>query len=105
LGDRVGARAARRKAVMLNVVGACIVAALSAGWLAGYIIRDGGFGLKSDLALGFIGSLVLSVFLLGLSAGLVDSAVVAVIGAGGGIVLQRLFWNTEPSRALGREVR
>jgi uncharacterized membrane protein YeaQ/YmgE (transglycosylase-associated protein family) len=55
-----------------------------AGWLAGKIMRGGGFGLIGDLIVGVIGAL-LGGFLfgmLGLSAnGLIGSLVTATVGA------------------------
>ncbi|MEX2206919.1 MAG: GlsB/YeaQ/YmgE family stress response membrane protein [Myxococcota bacterium] len=57
---------------------------LAAGWLAGQIMKGGGFGLVGDLIVGVIGAL-LGGFLfgvLGLSAGgLLGSLVMATVGA------------------------
>jgi uncharacterized membrane protein YeaQ/YmgE (transglycosylase-associated protein family) len=57
---------------------------LCAGWLAGQLVRGGGYGLVGDLVVGVIGALLGGVLfsLLGLKAtGLVGSLVVATIGA------------------------
>ena len=57
---------------------------LVAGWLAGQIMKGGGFGLVGDLVVGVIGAL-LGGFLFGLlglaSTSLLGSLVTATIGA------------------------
>lgn len=58
---------------------------LAAGWLAGQVMRGGGFGLVGDLIVGVIGAL-LGGFLfrqLGLSSagGLLGQLIVAFVGA------------------------
>lgn len=61
-----------------------IVIGILAGWLAGLIMRGGGFGLIGDLVVGVIGALLGGfVFgLLGLSAnGLLGSLITATVGA------------------------
>lgn len=61
-----------------------IVIGIVAGWLAGKIMRGGGFGLIGDLVLGVIGAL-LGGFLFGLlgitTSGLFGSLVTATVGA------------------------
>ena len=61
-----------------------LIIGIVAGWLAGKIMRGGGFGLIGDLVVGVIGA-VLGGFLfglLGLSAnGLIGSLVTATVGA------------------------
>lgn len=55
-----------------------------AGWLAGVIMKGGGFGLLVDIIVGIIGALIGGfVFgLLGISAGgLVGSIITALVGA------------------------
>jgi uncharacterized membrane protein YeaQ/YmgE (transglycosylase-associated protein family) len=58
---------------------------LIAGWLAGQVMRGGGFGLVGDIIVGilgaFIGGLLFGYLLPGSSVGLVGSIVVAFIGA------------------------
>jgi uncharacterized membrane protein YeaQ/YmgE (transglycosylase-associated protein family) len=57
---------------------------LCAGWLAGKIMKGGGFGVVGDLIVGVIGAMLGGfVFgLLGLAAyGLIGSLVVATVGA------------------------
>ena len=62
-----------------------LIVGLIAGWLAGVLVKGGGFGLVGDLVVGVIGAF-LGGFLfstLGVSAGggLLGSIVVATIGA------------------------
>ena len=64
---------------------AWLVVGLIAGWLAGLVMRGGGYGILGDIVMGVIGALV-GGFLFGLlmpgsSAGLLGSIVVAFIGA------------------------
>jgi len=61
-----------------------IIIGIVAGWLAGVIMRGGGFGLVGDLVVGVIGALIGGyVFgLLGLStSGLLGSLITATVGA------------------------
>jgi len=55
-----------------------------AGWLAGLIMKGGGFGLVGDIIVGVIGSLI-GGWLFGLlgigTGGLIGSIIAAVIGA------------------------
>lgn len=71
-----------------------IIIGIAAGWLAGQIMKGGGFGLVGDLVVGVIGAL-LGGFLFGLlgitSAGLLGSLVTATIGAIVLILLLRLL--------------
>lgn len=61
-----------------------ILIGIAAGWLAGQIMKGGGFGLFGDLIVGVVGAL-LGGFLLGLlgitAAGLLGSLITATIGA------------------------
>jgi uncharacterized membrane protein YeaQ/YmgE (transglycosylase-associated protein family) len=62
-----------------------LIVGLVAGWLAGLLVKGGGFGLIGDLVVGVIGAF-LGGFLfstLGVSAGggLIGSIIVATIGA------------------------
>ncbi|HLY68001.1 MAG TPA: GlsB/YeaQ/YmgE family stress response membrane protein [Chloroflexota bacterium] len=56
-----------------------------AGWLAGVVMKGGGFGLVGDIVVGiigaFIGGLLLPRLGLGLPAGFLGSIVVAFVGA------------------------
>ncbi|RNC71048.1 MAG: GlsB/YeaQ/YmgE family stress response membrane protein [Desulfuromonadales bacterium] len=61
-----------------------ILIGIAAGWLAGQIMRGGGFGLVGDLVVGVIGALFGGFLfgLLGLSAfGLLGQLVTATVGA------------------------
>jgi len=73
-----------------------VIVRLLAGWPTGFDVKDGGYGLMGDMALGLVGSLLGSwIFLaLGVSVGvgLVALVVVASIGAVVLIDAQRLFW-------------
>jgi uncharacterized membrane protein YeaQ/YmgE (transglycosylase-associated protein family) len=61
-----------------------ILIGIAAGWLAGQVMKGGGFGLVGDLIVGVIGALLGGVLfrLLGISAGgLLGSLVTATVGA------------------------
>jgi uncharacterized membrane protein YeaQ/YmgE (transglycosylase-associated protein family) len=61
-----------------------ILIGIAAGWLAGQVMKGGGFGLLGDLVVGVIGALLGGFLfgLLGLSAsGLLGSLITATIGA------------------------
>lgn len=65
-----------------------------AGWLAGVILKGGGFGLLADIVIGIIGAVVGGfVFgLLGISAnGLIGSIVTATVGAIVLLFIVRMF--------------
>jgi uncharacterized membrane protein YeaQ/YmgE (transglycosylase-associated protein family) len=71
-----------------------ILIGIAAGWLAGQIMKGGGFGLAGDLIVGVIGSLLGGfVFgLLGISAGgRLGSLITATVGAILLIALLRLL--------------
>ena len=61
----------------------CLIG-IAAGWLAGQLMKGGGFGVVGDLIVGILGAL-LGGYLFGLmgvgSSGLVGQLVVATIGA------------------------
>ena len=61
-----------------------ILIGIAAGWLAGQLLKGGGYGLVGDLIVGVIGAL-LGGWLFGLAgiaaAGLIGQLVVATIGA------------------------
>jgi uncharacterized membrane protein YeaQ/YmgE (transglycosylase-associated protein family) len=73
-----------------------VVVGLLAGWVAGYVMKEGGYGLKGDLVLGAVGSVVGSWLfsVLGVSpdAGLVALIVIAFIAAIAAIFVQHRFW-------------
>jgi uncharacterized membrane protein YeaQ/YmgE (transglycosylase-associated protein family) len=67
-----------------SLIGFLLVGAV-AGWLAGLLMRGGGFGVLGNIVVGIIGAFVGGFLfgLLGVSAGsgLIGSLVTAVIGA------------------------
>ena len=73
-----------------------VLVGLLTGWLAGFVIKRGGYGLRWDIVLGLIGSLVGGgiVWTLGVSpeAGMVAVAGIAFVGAVILIVRQRKIW-------------
>ncbi|WP_137893135.1 GlsB/YeaQ/YmgE family stress response membrane protein [Ramlibacter sp. 2FC] len=62
-----------------------LLVGLVAGWLAGQLVKGGGFGLVGDLVVGVVGALIGGFIFssLGVSAGggLLGSIVVATLGA------------------------
>jgi uncharacterized membrane protein YeaQ/YmgE (transglycosylase-associated protein family) len=72
-----------------------VVVGLLAGWVAGYVMKEGGYGLKGDLVLGVVGSVVGSWLfsVLGISpdAGLVALIIIAFIAAIAAIFVQHRF--------------
>jgi len=72
-----------------------IVIGLVAGWLAGQLVKGGGFGVIGDIIVGVIGALLGGFLfsLLGVSAGggLIGSLIVATIGAVVLILILRLI--------------
>ncbi|MFO0959739.1 MAG: GlsB/YeaQ/YmgE family stress response membrane protein [Isosphaeraceae bacterium] len=71
-----------------------LIIGIAAGWLAGRIMKGGGFGLVGDLVVGVIGSMIGGFLfgLLGLSAsGTIGSLVTATVGAMALIALLRLI--------------
>ena len=62
-----------------------IVIGLIAGWLAGVVMRGGGYGMVVDIVLGMLGAIVggwiFSVLGIGGGGGLIGGIVVAFIGA------------------------
>ncbi len=73
-----------------------VLVGLLAGWLAGFVMKGGGYGLIGDIALGLVGSLLGSWLFraLGVSvgAGLFMAVVVAFVGAVVVIGAQRMIW-------------
>ena len=81
-----------------------ILIGLVAGWLAGYLMKGGGFGIVGDIVVGVVGAL-LGGFLFrtfGVSAGggLIGSLIVATIGACVSAVLAPPHPAAEPRRRL-----
>ena len=73
-----------------------VVVGLLAGWLAGFVMKGGGYGLIGDLVLGLVGSVVGGwiFWALGVSAGggLFPTVYVAFVGAVIVLVAQRKVW-------------
>ena len=76
-----------------------VLVGLSAGLLAGLVMKRGGYGLKRDIILGLVGGIaggwIFRAFGVFPGAGIVAVAVVAFVGAAIPIVAQRKFWPTE----------
>lgn len=76
---------------------AWIVLGLIAGWLAGQVMRGGGYGIIGDIVLGILGAIIggwLTGVLLGrdmINGFNIETLVVAVIGAIVLIAISRLF--------------
>ena len=68
----------------MNVLWFLLVGVI-AGWLAGVLVKGGGFGLIGDLVVGIIGALIGGLFFSGLAGfaggGLPGSILVATLGA------------------------
>jgi uncharacterized membrane protein YeaQ/YmgE (transglycosylase-associated protein family) len=73
-----------------------ILVGIVAGWLAGLIVRGGGFGLIGDMAIGivgaFIGHWLLPRLNIHLGAGLIAAIANATIGAIVLLLILRLVW-------------
>ena len=78
-----------------------IMAAVGAlgGWLAGYLMKGGGYGLVGDIALGVVGGIVGGsvLWMQGIAIVRSPSAVAgaAFVAAFILVVVQRKFWNVE----------
>ena len=62
-----------------------VIVGLIAGWLAGVVMKGGGYGIVVDIILGMLGAIVggwiFSMLGIGASGGLIGGIVVAFIGA------------------------
>ena len=78
----------------MGLIGTVLIG-IAAGWLAGQIMKGGGFGMAGDLVLGILGSVVGRwIFgMLGLysGGGLVGELVVSTAGAVALVALVRFF--------------
>ena len=78
----------------MEIIGFILIG-LVAGWLAGQLMKGGGFGIVGDIVIGIIGALIGGyVFgIMGISAGggFIGSIIVATIGAVICIFLLRLI--------------
>jgi len=72
-----------------------LIVGLIAGWLAGVLVKGGGFGVIGDIVVGvvgaFIGGFLFSTFGVSSGGGLLGSIIVATIGAVVLIFLVRLI--------------
>ena len=69
--------------MLLDIIIFLVIGAV-AGWLAGQIMKGGGFGLVGDIVVGIIGSVIGGWLfsLLGIAAGgLIGEIIAAVVGA------------------------
>lgn len=80
----------------LELLAMWVVVGLLAGWLAGFVMKGGGYGLFGDIVLGLVGSLLGSWIFralgIAVSAGLFMAVVVAFVGAVLVIGAQRVIW-------------
>jgi uncharacterized membrane protein YeaQ/YmgE (transglycosylase-associated protein family) len=58
-----------------------ILIGLAAGWLAGQLMKGGGFGIVGDIVVGVIGALSGFLFSTFAGGGLIGSLIVATLGA------------------------
>jgi len=69
------------------------VVGLIAGWLAGVVMKGGGYGIVVDIVLGMLGAIVggwiFSVLGIGGGGGLIGGIVVAFIGAVASVAVTR----------------
>ena len=71
-----------------------------AGWLAGFLMRGGGFGLLGNILVGIVGAVIggFAFGLLGISAsGLIGSIITATAGA---VLLLLIYRGVEESRLM-----
>ena len=72
-----------------------LVVGAIAGWLAGILVKGGGFGLLGDIVVGIIGAFVggylFRTFGVSAGGGLIGSILVATVGAVVLLVVIRLF--------------
>ena len=68
-----------------------LLVGLVAGWLAGTLMRGGGFGMVGDMAVGVLGALIGGFIFGGSGGGLLGRILVATLGAVILIVVLRLI--------------
>jgi len=82
----------------LGMYAVWVAVGLTAGYLAGYVMKEGGYGLTGDFILGVVGSIVgiwlFSILRISPDAGLVALIIIAFIGATALIFAQHRFWAT-----------
>ncbi len=77
-----------------------LIVGLIAGWLAGLVVRGGGFGLVGDIIIGILGAIIGSLLFsfLGLQnpvTGILGTILVAFIGA---VILTFILRGVSPAR-------
>lgn len=79
-----------------DTIAIVVLVGVLAGWLAGFVMKDGGYGLGGDIALGVVGGVVAGSVakMVGMAP---DGTRLAMVGAAllGAVVLifaQRTFW-------------
>ena len=60
---------------------AWIVVGLIAGWLAGQVMKGGGYGVAVDIILGILGGWIFGLLGIGAGGGMIGSIIVAFVGA------------------------
>jgi len=95
-GTKIGPAFLTRRTVMSGeAILAVLLVGLIAGWLAGQIVRGGGFGLVGDILVGVAGALIASWLLphfhVDLGVGLVAVITSATIGAVVLLLLMRVI--------------
>jgi uncharacterized membrane protein YeaQ/YmgE (transglycosylase-associated protein family) len=74
---------------------AWIVIGLIAGWLAGMLVKGGGFGIIGDIVIGiigaFIGGWLAGLLHIHIGSGFISSIITATVGAVVLILILRLF--------------
>jgi uncharacterized membrane protein YeaQ/YmgE (transglycosylase-associated protein family) len=74
-----------------------LIIGLVAGWLAGVLVKGGGFGVIGDIVVGVIGAVLggwlFSLFGASAGGGLIGALVVAVIGAVVLLLIVRMIKN------------
>jgi uncharacterized membrane protein YeaQ/YmgE (transglycosylase-associated protein family) len=102
-GSKTGATRSRRSVMNLEMFATWVVVGLLTGWLAGFVMKDGGYGRIWDVVLGLAGSGAASSCASALGApseaGRVGMAVVAFVGSAFMIVLQRKIWPAQVAHA------
>ncbi len=82
--------------------GASVLVGMMAGWLAGIVMKGGGYGLLWDIIVGLSGSIVGSGLFQALGApdaGWGGTGIAAFVGATLMIVLQRKIWPAQVAHA------
>lgn len=79
---------------MHGIIAWLIIGAI-AGWLAGLLVKGGGFGLLGDIVIGiigaFIGGWLIGMLHISIGFGFIDSIVTATLGAVVLLLLVRLI--------------